>query len=679
VKAAMNLMMKRLPLALAVAALLGACTTPPATESLSATHAAAAFDGPVRPQDDLFRAANGRWLETTPIPADKSSYGTTIALRDQADARVRAIVDELASREPRDGGERQLRDYYLSQLDTAAIDRAGLAPAAPWLARIDGLKTREDLAALFGELQGMAPLPLTLYVNADAKEPQRYALHLYQSGLGLPDRDYYLKDDERLLKARAAYQTYLRALLQAAGDAQVEANAQAVYAFEKRMAEVQWSRVENRDPIKRYNPMPLPEMQRRAPLPWQPWLTAAKVASPERVIVAQPSYVDAFAKIAADTPLPVWQAYLKVRVLAAGAEVLPKPLRDARFAYEDQALAGMAQEQPRWQVATRATNNALGEAVGKLYVQRHFPPAYKARMQQLVDNLMAAYRGSIDGLSWMGPETKQRAQAKLARYSTKIGYPEVWRDYSALQVKPGDAFGNRLRAGRFEWERRARQVGGPVDRREWHMTPQTVNAYYNPVANEIVFPAAILEPPFFDMKADDAYNYGAIGGVIGHEISHGFDDQGSRYDGDGRLANWWTEADRKAFDALAQKLVVQYDAYQPLPGQHVNGKLTLGENIADLSGLQIAYKAWQLSLKGKPAPVLDGLTGEQRFFAGWARAWRSKLREERLLQLLVADPHSPAEYRANGAVVNHDAFHQTFGTKPGDGMWKPVEERIRIW
>jgi putative endopeptidase len=368
-----------------------------------------------------------------------------------------------------------------------------------------------------------------------------------------------------------------------------------------------------------------------------------------------------------------------VRLLDAAALVLPQPFREAHFAFHGKAIQGSEQQRPRWQLATASLNAALGEAVGQVYVARHFPPAHKARMGELVDNLLAAYGQSIDGLAWMSPETRQRAKDKLARYDRKIGYPDKWRDYSRLVVRDGDALGNDMRAGRFRHLRQAHRAGQPVDRGEWAMTPQTVNAYYNPRANEIVFPAAILAPPLFDMDADDAANYGAIGAIIGHEISHGFDDQGSQFDGHGVLANWWTEADRKAFEALGDKLAAQYGGYEPLPGHKVNGRLTLGENIADLSGLQIAHKAYRLSLKGQPAPLIDGLSGDRRFFLAWAQAWRSKARDARLLQLITIDSHSPPEFRANGAAVNHDGFHEAFGTQPGDGMYKASDARIRIW
>ena len=496
----------------------------------------------------------------------------------------------------------------------------------------------------------------------------------------MPDRSYYLDADERFAKARKAYLAYVQALLSLSGDAHAAQHAKKVLAFEMRLARAQWTPVDNRDAVKTYNPTTVAALAQSAPgFAWAAFLQAAALTNIDRLSISQPSYAKAFAKTVQQAPLADWKLYLRVRLLDGGAQVLPQAFRDAHFSFHGRAIQGNEQPRPRWQMATASLDKALGEAVGQVYVQRHFPPAYKARMRQLVGKLLDAYGQSIDGLSWMGAQTKAHAKDKLSKYTTKIGYPDTWRDYSALEVHDGDAFGNQQRAARFDYERTARRLGQPVDRAEWGMTPQTVNAYYNPNANEIVFPAAILEPPFFDMNADDAANYGAIGAIIGHEISHGFDDQGSQYDGDGKLGDWWTADDRKAFDDLAVKLVAQYDAYEPLPGKKLNGRLTLGENIADLSGLQISYKAYHLALGDKPAPVIDGLTGDQRFFLAWSRAWRGKSREARALQLLTIDPHSPAEFRANGAAVNHDGFHSSFNTQAGDRMFKPSDARIRIW
>ena len=639
------------------------------------------FDTSVRPQDDLFLSVNGQWLKDTPIPADKSSYGSFVQLRDRADERVRKIVDELAAAQSAPGSnEFKVGAFYRSFLDESAIDLAGTTPVVPWLAQIDAVASKAELASLFGRLQGVVSTPLASSVDADPKDPLTYRANAWQSGLGMPNRSYYLDGGDRFEKARAAYLTHVQTLLTLSGDADAAAHAAAVVALETRLAKAQWTPVANRDPVKVYNPMSVPALGRRAPgLDWKAFFEGAALPVIDRISIGQPSYAIAFAKAVRTEPLATWKLYLKVRLLDETASVLPQGFREANFAFHGKAIQGSEQQRPRWQQATAALDGALGEAVGQVYVARHFPPEYKARMRQLVDNLLTAYGQSVDGVTWMSPTTKVKAKEKLGKYTTKIGYPDKWRDYADLTVRDGDAFGNAVRAGRFNYERQAKRVGQPVDRSEWGMTPQTVNAYYNPNANEIVFPAAILEPPFFDMGADDATNYGAIGAVIGHEISHGFDDEGSQYNGDGKLANWWTPSDRKAFDALGTRLADQYSAYEPLAGHKVNGRLTLGENIADLSGLQIAYKAYHVSLAGKTAPVIDGLTGDQRFFMSWAQAWRSKLRDARILQLLTLDPHSPPRFRANGAAINHDGFHEGFGTKPGDGMYKPSDARIRIW
>lgn len=642
----------------------------------------AGFDPSVRVQDDLFRAINGGWLKATPIPAEKPEYGTFIQLRDRSDQRVRAIVDELERHENAPGSVAQkVGSFYASFLDTSAIDKAGLAPMQPMLAEIDAIGSMKELARWQGRVLGTVDTPVGFDVVPDAKQPTLNLAITWQGGLGLPDRDYYLKtDDERLSKARAAYLTYLAALAPYAGEKDGDAAARRVMAIEEHIAQAHWARVELRDPAKRYNPTTPAGLAELAPgFDWATFMDAANLGGQARLSVSQPSTATAIARLYAEVPLADWKLYFKLRSLDAAAPVLPGALRDAHFAFHGKALTGATEHKPRWQEAITQLNGALGQAVGEIYVAQHFPAPKKARMQELVANLLAAYKESIAGLSWMTLATKAQAQAKLAKYTTKIGYPDKSRDYSRLEIRDGDAVGNDQRAGRFEWERVAAKAGNPVDRSEWGMTPQTVNAYYNGLQNEIVFPAAILEPPFFDMAADDAVNYGAIGAIIGHEISHGFDDSGSQFDGDGVLRNWWTDEDRKAFEAVTARLVAQYETYEPLPGKHLNGKLTLGENIADISGLQIAYKAYQRSLGGKPAPVIDGHSGAQRFFLGWGQAWRGKTRDDRTQQLLTIDPHSPPEFRTNGAAVNHDGFHEAFATQPGDKMFKPPAERVRIW
>ncbi|KQW00185.1 hypothetical protein ASC87_19310 [Rhizobacter sp. Root1221] len=634
-----------------------------------------------RARHDLFVAANGEWLDATPIPADKSAYGVAYALVDRADARVQRICETLGEQPQAPGSVGQkISKYYRTYLDEAAIDAAGLRPLEPLLDQIDAVDSPSALAALWGRWMGAVPAPVETQVTPDAKEPGRYRVTIRQDGLGLPDRDYYLRDGAGFAKARDAYRRYLGTLLTLAGDAEAEAHAQAVYALELQLAGVQWSQVDSRDAVKTYNPRTLPQLARLARgVDWPAYFTGAHTANIDHLSVSQPPYAAALSRIVQRTPLATWKLYQRVRVLDANAPVLPQPFRMAAFAFHGQALRGEEQPRPRWQQATAAVDHALGEGVGQIYVARHFPPEHRARMQALVDNLMVAYGQSIDTLHWMGPRTQARAKDKLSRYTTKIGYPDRWREYGDLSVVDGDALGNEMRARRFEHERLARQVGRAVDRSEWFMTPQTVNAYYEPSLNEIVFPAAILDAPYFDITADDATNYGAIGATIGHEISHGFDDQGSQFDGGGRLVNWWTRADRKAFDSLGNRLAQQFDGYEPVPGHRVNGRLTLGENIADLSGLEIAYKAYRLSLGGHEAPVVDGLTGDQRFFLSYAVSWREKARDARTLQQLTSDPHAPASYRTNGPVVNLDAFHEAFGTRPGDAMYKPRAERIHIW
>jgi putative endopeptidase len=640
------------------------------------------FDPSVRVQDDLFRAVNGEWLKKTEIPADKADYGTFIQLRDKSDREVRAIVERLVKETPAKGSVvEKVALFYGAYVDEAAIDAAGIAPIQPLLQQIQALKTRSDLARWMGAQQGLGNMPINLGVEPDDKNPKAYRPLTWQGGIGLPDRDYYLQDkDEAYAKAVAAYSGYLTKLATLAGLKDPAKAAADTILLERQLAATHWDKVENRNPVKLYNPRSKAELAKTAPgLDWAGFVQAAGLGSVQNFSISQPSATAGAAKLLAEAPMEQWRHYFLLRQLDTAADTLPKAFRDAKFAFQGTALSGTTEEKPRWQLGIDQVNSAMGEALGQLYVAEHFPPEAKQRMLTLVNNLLGSFGDSIDGLSWMSPETKTRARKKLSTYLVKIGYPEKWRDYSKLQVLKGDALGNSLRAARFEWARQTAKANKPVDKTEWGMTPQTVNAYYNPFANEIVFPAAILQPPFFDLKADDAVNYGAIGAVIGHEISHGFDDQGSQFDFDGALRNWWTEADRAAFKKLGDALVAQYEAYEPLPGKTINGRLTLGENIADLSGLQIAFKAYQKSLGGKPSPVIDGMTGEQRFFYGWAQAWRSKSRENRLLQRLTTDSHSPAEFRANGGVINHDGFHNSFVTKPGDKLHKPTTERIRIW
>jgi putative endopeptidase len=643
---------------------------------------AIAFEGSdtsIRPQDDLFRHANGAWLDSTEIPADRRSYGTFSLLAERAEADVKALLEATAANPGTSPEGRMIGDFYASLMDLPALDRTGLAPLQPELDRISKARKLSDVAALIGHLLGAGVGgPIVAYVSADAKNPGMNAVTWTQSGLGLPDRDYYLKADSKTY--RDAYVAYLTELGKLARLEAPAAAAKKVLAFETELAKIQWAMADRRDALKTYNPTPRNRWAKDyGPFPWEAFAKASGMPPESGAIISETTYFKAFAKLAAKTPLETWKHYLRFRLLDAYAEHLGQGFRTAYHRFHGQTLSGLKAEAPRWRTAVETTSYALGEAIGQRYVAEHFPPAAKARMQELVSNLFVAYRESLTSLEWMTPETRQAALAKLSSFKVKIGYPDKWRGYEGMVVKRGDAVGNLLNASRFLYRRDMAEAGKPVDRSRWHMTPQTVNAYYDPTANEIVFPAAILQPPFFDMAGDDAYNYGAIGAVIGHEISHGFDDEGRRFDGEGRLRDWWTPADEKAFLERAQRLIAQYDGYEALPGKFVNGKLTLGENIADLAGVAMALKAYHHSLGGKPAPEIEGMSGDQRFFMGYARVWRNKDREERALAKLSTDPHSPAAFRVNGVVTNVDSFYQVFDVKAGDKLYRKPEDRVRIW
>ncbi len=641
------------------------------------------FDPGVRAQDDLYRATNGVWLKNTPIPADKSNFGAFTKLADDAQIQLRAIIEELAAKPDKKPGsvEQKVGDYYAAFMDQARADSLGLKPIEPELAKIDALRDRRDIPALMAELgRSGIDVPLTPFVHQDAKDSTQYAGDFFQSGLGLPDRDYYLIDDAKFSGIRDQYRTHVQKMFELAGVADAASIAKDVIALETRIAQVHWDKVANRDPVKTYNPYEPAQLPGLAPdLDWAAYLKAVGYGSLKQVLVAQPSYVTGLGKLLRGTPVETWRAYFKWKVLHARAALLSTALVDEDFAFDAKTLNGQQENRPRWKRGVAGIEGAMGEAVGEVYVDRHFPAKNKARMEELVQNIIRSYYTAIDGLDWMGDDTKKAAKLKLSKFKYKIGYPSKWRDYSKLEIVAGDSVGNSARAEAFEYDRNIAKLGKPIDREEWGMTPQTVNAYYNPEKNEIVFPAAILQPPFFNVQADDAANYGGIGAVIGHEISHGFDDEGSQYDGDGNLKAWWTDADRKKFEALGAALAAQYDTYEPIKGYHVNGKFTLGENIADLGGLTIAHAAYRLSLKDKPAKVIDGMTGDQRFFAGWAQVWRRNYREENLLTRLKTDPHSPSENRCNGVVINHPAFYEAYAVKPGDKLYRPPAERIKIW
>ena len=639
------------------------------------------IDPSVRVQDDFFAHVNGKWLKTTEIPADKASFGTGAMLNDEIQPQVRAIIEAAQADKKAGPDARKIGSLYTSYMDEAKRMQLGYKPLAGELTKIRNLKDKKALPALMAHLSMIGvSTPYGMRVGQDARDSTRYAAYLGQRGLGLPDRDYYLKDDARMLDIRAKYVKHMETMLGMVGRRDAAKAASDIMAFETALATVQWTRVENRDPVKRYNKMTIAKLGEVAPgYDWKAAADAAGLGKVEYMIVAQPSYMTGMGTAIEKTELATIKSYLEWQLVRAYAEYLSKPFVDANFAFYSTTLNGVAQNRPLWKQAVAGVEGTLGEAVGKQYVAQHFPAERKARMDTLVKNLVEAYRQSINTLDWMGPETKKEAQAKLAKFTPKIGYPNKWRDYSALTIKPDDLVGNMMRSTIFEYKRGLAKLGKPIDREEWGMTPQTVNAYYNSSMNEIVFPAAILQPPYFDMRADDAVNYGAIGAVIGHEIGHGFDDSGSQSDGDGNLRDWWTADDRARFKDRTQMLVKQYTAYSPLPGYNVNGQLGLGENIGDNSGIFIAYKAYKISLGGKPAPVIDGLTGDQRFFMGWGQVWRIKMRDEAMINQIKVGPHSPGMYRANGAVINHPAFHEAFGIKEGDKMYVQPKDRVSIW
>ena len=632
-------------------------------------------DTTVAPGDDFYDFASGTWDRTTAIPADRARYGMFEQLQDLSLERTRIILDE-AARQPGS----KIGDYYASFMDEAAANAKGATPVRPWLAAIKAAKDRTALIVEMAKLQrqGVGGL-FGVGVQQDDKAPDVYVVGMYQAGLGLPDRDYYLKDDAKLAAARTAYQAYLAKMLTLAGEADAEARAAAVFAFEKALATAHWTRIESRDADKTYNKIAFADLAKQAPsFPWRQYATGLGVAGEQSFLVAQPSAVAGEAKAFAEAPLPVLRDYVMLRTLRAYAPYLSSDFDRTNFAFYGTTLGGTPEQQPRWKRGVNTVSTGMGEEIGKTYVARYFPPEAKAAADDLVRNVIAAMGERLDKLAWMAPETKVKARAKLAAFTPKIGYPEMWRDYSALTIRRDDLVGNVARASAFDYQRDLNKLGKPIDRGEWFMTPMTINAYANPTMNEIAFPAAILQPPFFDPKADPAVNYGGIGAVIGHEISHHFDDQGRKYDAGGKLADWWTPKDVSQFKAFTDALIAQYDAYEPLPGQHIQGGLTLGENIADLAGLTVAIDAYHKSLGGKPAPVIDGVTGDQRFYYGWAQVWRAKSREPQLQQQLLSDPHSPGHYRTL-TVRNLDPWYAAFAVKPGGKTYLAPQARIRIW
>ncbi|WP_353205123.1 M13-type metalloendopeptidase [Sphingomonas sp.] len=635
----------------------------------------AGMDRSVKPGDDFAAFSGGTWSKTTEIPADRATWGMFNVLQDVSNEQTRAILDEAAK-----APGSKIGDFYATFMDEAAIDAKGVDPIKPWLAQIDGAKDKTELAVEMAKLAryGIGGI-FGMGVGQDSKDPQTYVVNLGQGGLGLPDRDYYLKDDAKLADTREKYKAYLATMLGFVGTPDATARAAAIFDFEKAIATVHWTRIESRDADKRYNKLTFADIETKAPgFPWAAYVAQNGMAGRPYYLVGQPSAIAGEAKVFADAPLAVLQDYMKLRVLRAYANYLAKPVVDANFAFTGTVLSGTPQQQLRWKRGVAATSGALGEEIGKVYVARYFPPESKAAIDQLVKNIIAAMSVRLDKLEWMAPDTKVKAHEKLAAFTPKIGYPSVWRDYSSVKITRGDLVGNVAAANEFEYLRNLHKLDKPIDRTEWGMTPMTINAYANPVLNEIVFPAAILQAPFFDAKADPAINYGGIGVVIGHELSHHFDDQGRKYDKTGKLTEWWTAEDVKRFTALTDKLVKQYDAYEPIPGQHIQGGLTLGENMADLAGLAVAYDAYHRSLGGKPAPVIGGMTGDQRFYLGYAQVWRSKFREPALRSQLLSDPHSPGQYRT-AEVRNVDAWYAAFKAQPGDKMYLAPGDRVRVW
>lgn len=643
------------------------------------------MDLSVRPQDDFFRYVNGKWVDNTEVPPDQSSFGTFAMLRIEAQQAVREIIEEQAKSNAASGSLAQkVGDLYKSYMDTAQRDALGIAPLKAELDQIARIKDTKDLPAAFARAAAVGVrLPFGINVGADQRNSDSYAVSISQSGLGMPDRDYYLRTDGKFPDTRKAYTTYIARLFALANQPDPEGAAGRIADLETKIAKLQWDRARNRDRNATYNKMTVNTLQASTPhFDWQSYFAALPADAKSKVtevIVRQPDYVKAIDQVIAETPVDTWKEYLSFGLISAFADGLSAPFADSQFEFTGKVIAGRQQQPVQWRRGVTQVEQVLGEPVGRLYIERHFKPEAKARMDALIRNLLAAFKEGINELEWMSPETKKEAQAKLAKYKLKIAYPDQWRDYTAFEVKPGDHIGNMLRYRRFQDFEAWGRLGKPVEKWRWNFTPQTVNASYSPTNNEITFPAGILQPPFFDMDADDAINYGAIGAVIGHEISHGFDDQGRKSDGDGNLRDWWTADDAKKFEERAARLGAQFESYNPLPGMKINGKQTMGENIGDLSGIAVAYRAYKMSLNGKPAPMIDGFTGDQRFFLGYAQIWRFKSRDEALRNQLLTDAHSPGMYRAFVPLTNIDAWYAAFNVKPGDKLYRAPEERVKIW
>ena len=677
----------------AVASHAGAHEAPatPNTVSPSAAAAAAAsgidvaaMDTGVRAQDDFFRYTQGKWLKDVDIPSDRSSWSAFSIAQERVEQQVSAIIGEAASQKNAKAGSeaQKMGDFYTSYVDEKRRNELGLAPLKAERARIDALKDKRELAALMARFDRIdVGGPLGMGVGQDNKDSTRYIMGISQSGLGMPNRDYYLQDEARLKDIRTKYQAHIGKMLALAGHQDADAKAGQIVALETEIARSQWSAVENRDPVKRYNKHTLAQLRTLAPgIDWDAYLKGVGAAGKvDAVIVSQPSYVAALDKLIAATPLDTWKSYFEFRLLSAYAPYLSQPFVDEGFAFRGGVLGGATVNRPVEKRAIAEINRNLSEVVGKAYVAQHFPPERKQQVLDMAKNFITAFGEGIDQLEWMSPETRKQAHTKLSKINVKIGYPDKWRDYSSLKIVRGDLVGNVMRSREFGHDYMMNRLGKPVDRSVWSMSPQTVNAYYSPTLNEVVFPAARLQYPLYDANAEPAVNYGSVGISIGHEISHAFDDKGSQYDGDGNLRNWWTEEDAKQFAARGKVLVSQYAGYSPLPGYHLNGELTLGENIADNAGAIMASRAYQIYLKGKPGPVIDGFTAEQRIFMGLSQARKGKARDAALISQVKSDPHSPSEFRVNGSLRNHPGFYEAFDVKPGDKMYLEPKDRVIFW
>lgn len=639
-----------------------------------------AIDTATKPGDDFFRYANGAWSDRTEIAADKTQAGLAVELSNQAEKDVLAIVEDLAKTQAKPGSVAQkVGDAYASWMDEAAIENAGIAPMQPYLDAIWAVKDKADLITLFGTTGYDSPFGAGIL--PDPADPTRYTVAIGQGGIGLPDRDYYFLEGQKYDDIRAAYKAYIVTQLTNAGIEDATAKADAIYDLEKQIATAHWTKEKSRDLKAIYNPMPFEKLAELAPnVDWSLFLNTARLNGQPSYMVAQPSAVTDMAKLVDSVSLSTWKDYLAFHFISGHSNFLPKKFDQASFDFYNKTLNGQPQQKARWKRGMSLLNGSMGEAIGQVYVERHYPPESNAQMQELVSNLTSAFKGRLEKLDWMDDATRKEALAKLAAFEPRVGYPKKWIDYSALDIKKGDLFGNAMRTAKFGEDLQISYLGKPVDRDLWGMTPQTVNAYYHPLLNQITFPAAILQAPYFDPNADPAVNYGAIGAVIGHEIGHGFDDQGRSTDASGRIRDWWTPETNEKFTKATSMLQAQYDAFEPLPDLHVNGKLTMGENIGDLGGLQMAYEAYQIykAKHGEP-PVIDGFTGDQRFFLAFGQAWRGKQRDDALRTQVLTDPHSPRQYRVDGVLRNFDAWYKAFNVQPGDKMYLPPEQRVRIW